>query len=123
VSDDLQEVLRAMASGTDYISAGHDLVLHEAADRLDRMGKSLRDIEAWARAYPLTQFPKPDLKRAAEVLSMNGLTLDAISADAMRHVLDGIISIARDGLTDSTAADRAIVPPSWLKHLAGERPR
>lgn len=64
----------------------------------ERMEKSLHDIEAWARAYPLTVFPEPDMKKAAEVLRMHGMTVDAISASAMRHVLDGIINIVRDGL-------------------------
>lgn len=66
--------------------------------RMDRQRKALLDILAWERAYPLSVFPKPDLKRAATVLAMNGMTLDAISADAMRHVLAGVANIARDGL-------------------------
>jgi len=66
--------------------------------KAERMEKALRDIETWARSYPLSMFPTPDLKRAAQVLEANGMTLDAISADAMRHVLDGVINLVRDGL-------------------------
>lgn len=44
-------------------------------------------VEQWAEAYPLDMFPKPDLHKAREVLSAAGLSLDCISADAMRHVI------------------------------------
>lgn len=55
----------------------------------DRMHK----INNWINAYPLEIFPEPDLKKAARVLSENGMTLDAISASGMRHVLKGIKEI------------------------------
>lgn len=44
-------------------------------------------VNDWARAYPLGVFPEPDLKRAAELLGAGGITLDAVSASAMRHVI------------------------------------
>lgn len=53
----------------------------------------LEKIKTWAEAYPLDVFPEPDFKKAAEVLKQNGMTLDAISASNMRHVLDGIKAI------------------------------
>ncbi|KKN07453.1 hypothetical protein LCGC14_1066790 [marine sediment metagenome] len=53
----------------------------------------LERIHIWQRAYPLKAFPKPDLKKAAEVLKDAGMTLDAITADNMRHVLDQIKSM------------------------------
>jgi hypothetical protein len=43
-------------------------------------------------------FPEPDLKKAAEVLKANGMTLDAISASCMRHVVEGVGKIAREAL-------------------------
>jgi hypothetical protein len=64
----------------------------------ERMEKALRDIVQWARAYPFTAFPKPDLQRAHKALAGSGVSVDAISADAMRHVLDGIVNVALDGL-------------------------
>ncbi len=44
-------------------------------------------VEQWARAYPEDVFPKPDMKRAYEVLKAEGLSLDCISAANMRHVI------------------------------------
>lgn len=53
----------------------------------------LAKIVQWIEAYPLEVFPEPDLKKAAKVLKENGMTLDAISASNMRHVLNGIKAI------------------------------
>jgi hypothetical protein len=44
-------------------------------------------IEQWAEAYPLDVFPKPDLYKARDVLAAASISLDCISADAMRHVI------------------------------------
>ena len=66
-------------------------------EEIGRLGEILREIDNWTKAYPLEAFPKPDLKRAARVLKENGMTLDAISADNMRHVLDGIREIIKKG--------------------------
>ena len=64
--------------------------------------KRLAEIIAWAKAYPVAVFPEPDLKRAAEVLKNAGLSLDAVSASCMRHVLTGVAEIADRAL----ASDR-----------------
>jgi hypothetical protein len=45
------------------------------------------EIAGWEQAYPLSAFPEPDLERAAAVLKDAGMTLDAISASNMRHVV------------------------------------
>lgn len=60
----------------------------------ERMSDSMHKIKNWTEAYPLQVFPEPDMKRAAEVLKDAGLTLDAISASSMRHVLNGVREIA-----------------------------
>jgi len=72
----------------------------EASLRADneQMEEALQRIEQWSRAYPLTVFPEPDLKRARELLEAGGMTLDAISAHAMRHVVEGVGEIARRAL-------------------------
>jgi FMN phosphatase YigB (HAD superfamily) len=75
----------------------------------ERLREALERIEQWSRAYPLSIFPEPDLKKAAEVLKANGMTLDAISAHAMRHVVEGVGKIARDALGDAQAR----VPEEW----------
>lgn len=55
----------------------------------------LREIETWAKAYPLTVFPEPDLQKAREVLQAAGMTLDAISASTMRYALSRVMEIMR----------------------------
>jgi len=62
----------------------------------DRLQEALRRIEEWSRAYPLSVFPEPDLAKARALLEAGGMTLDAISAHAMRHVVDGVGKIARE---------------------------
>lgn len=49
--------------------------------------ETLQELSAWARAYPVTIFPEPDFDKAHKVLTENGMTLDAISASNMRHVI------------------------------------
>jgi len=65
--------------------------------RLEAENAALRDkmqrIMTWCDAYPLDIFPEPDFKIAHELLKAGGMTLDAISASNMRHVLDGIRDI------------------------------
>ena len=61
-----------------------------AADEIERLNDILQTIEMWSKLYPLDIFPEPNFKLAAEVLEKNGMTLDAISAINMRHVLSGI---------------------------------
>lgn len=67
----------------------------------ERLEDALRKIQNWARAYPLQIFPKPDLKKAARILKAEGMTLDAISADAMRHVIKGVSEIVEQGLKEN----------------------
>jgi hypothetical protein len=69
-------------------------------EQLERYKDALRRIAAWADAYPITVFRKPDLKRAHEVLTAAGMTLDAISADAIRHVVEDVGRIAKEALNN-----------------------
>lgn len=68
------------------------------AEREERLEAALEEIEQWSHAYPLAVFPKPDLKKARRLLEAGGMTLDGISADAMRHVITRVGQIARDAL-------------------------
>ena len=65
-----------------------------------RVREALERIEQWSRAYPLDVFPEPDMKRVAAVLKAAGLTLDAVSASNMRHVVEGVGEIARAALAE-----------------------
>ena len=65
-----------------------------------KLREALKRIDVWVKAYPLDRFPKPDLQKAYEVLKAAGMTLGAISADNMRHVLDGIKDIVSEALEE-----------------------
>ena len=67
-------------------------------DKNDRMEAHLEAISAWGDAYPLVVFPEPDFKKVRELLEAGGITLDCVSASNMRHVVEGVAKIAREGL-------------------------
>ena len=78
--------------GSTHFPVGH--YCHKAAAELRRLHEVntelvevLQEINEWAKAYPITIFPEPDFNKAHKVLTENGMTLDAISASNMRHVL------------------------------------
>ena len=71
------------------------------AEWIEVLTEALLRIVDWGGAYPEDIFPEPDdayLKRAHEVLTANGMTLDRIAAHCMRHVLRGVSSIASEAL-------------------------
>lgn len=70
-------------------------------DVIETMEEALQRIDQWSQAYPLDIFPEPDLKKAAELLKAGGVTLDAVSASCMRHVVTGVGEIARRALQES----------------------
>jgi hypothetical protein len=73
-------------------------------DRIEQLAEALRRIVAWSEAYPLEVFPEPDeayYRRAHEVLTANGMTLDRLSAAAMRHAVEGVGEIARTALEEA----------------------
>ena len=65
----------------------------EDANRVERMDGALQQIKDWSQAYPLTAFPEPDMAKAHKVLTAAGMTLDAISASSMRHVITRVQAI------------------------------
>jgi hypothetical protein len=62
----------------------------------DELRDFLHELDGWERAYPLSAFPEPDMRKAAELLKAGGMTLDAISASNMRHVVSQIAPKAAD---------------------------
>lgn len=68
----------------------------ELRDEIERLTGILARIEAWCDAYPVAIFHEPDWAKAAQVLKENGMTLDAISASNMRHVLKGVHQIIKE---------------------------
>lgn len=79
-----RHALRSLAEQVEQLTADKE----KLQERLDQ-------ITTWAEAYPLTMFPEPDFKKAHEVLSAAGMTLDAISASNMRHVITQVAAIAK----------------------------
>jgi len=59
----------------------------------DCMENALHQLRQWSKAYPIDIFPEPDFKKAHKVLTDNGISLAAISAANMRHVITGVIKI------------------------------
>ena len=59
--------------------------------------EKLHQIRNWCDAYPLEVFPEPDFKKARRLLEAGGMTIDAISASNMRHVLRGVRRIIDGG--------------------------
>ena len=96
MTDKQPEALRLAEafSGLRRFSPEHFALLEKAAAELRRLHEvnaelveALQELSAWARAYPVTIFPEPDFDKAHKVLTENGMTLDAISASNMRHVI------------------------------------
>ena len=67
--------------------------LNKTNNAFKELESALHKIDNWAKAYPIKAFPEPDLKKAAKVLKAAGLTLDAISASNMRHVINRVKEI------------------------------
>ena len=109
----LLQAISTFDSETDWHNAGDD-VLREQFDpyamlrlveqQAERLEDGHRRIVEWAKAYPLDVFPEPDFEKAAQVLKDAGMTLDAISASNMRHVVEGVGNIAKDALASQEEA-------------------
>lgn len=66
----------------------------------EQMQKALERISQWAKAYPLSVFPEPDFKMAHKALKEHGISLDAVSASNMRHVIKGVSKIVDEALKE-----------------------
>lgn len=65
---------------------------------VERLRAALERISKWVDAHPLDVFPEPDLAKVNEVLKEAGLSLGAVSASNMRHVISGVGIFARVAL-------------------------
>lgn len=99
------EKIKQKANWLKSISLSTNSYCHEeaelfvaAAERIEELEDALQRIDNWAKAYPLSVFPEPDFKKAAEVLKAAGLSLDAISASNMRHVITQVKDIVEQAL-------------------------
>jgi len=73
-------------------------------DKLERYEEALQRIASWSDAYPIGIFPEPDWQKAAELLNAGGITIDAVSAHCMRHVIAGVGAIAKQALAETDDA-------------------
>lgn len=68
--------------------------------KVERYEDALQEIDDWAKDYPLDVFPEPDLKLAHELLQAGGMTIDAVSASAMRFLLVRVQEIVKKAVND-----------------------
>lgn len=59
----------------------------------EKLENTLQKIKERCKAYPVEVFPEPDFPKVVKVLEQNGMTLDAIAASIIRHVLKDILKI------------------------------
>lgn len=105
----LVETLKLLEQADDYEDQTLAMVqCHEIsqrrANRLEILEDGMERIVNWAKAYPIEAFPEPDMAIAAKVLQEAGITLDAISASNIRHVIEEVGKIAKEALEAMEAA-------------------
>ena len=97
-----QELNDLVKGGNDFaIQIATQLLAAEATikaqnDALEKVRDTAHRISQWCAAYPLDIFPEPDFKLARKGLKSVGITMDAVSASNMRHVLKGITGYAKE---------------------------
>lgn len=101
-SDDPDEITRLTADVKRLKGVQQKVysALLDEREKVARLTAALERIREWSDAYPLDVFPEPDWKKSEAVLSAAGLSLSAISAANMRHVISGVGSIARAALEE-----------------------
>ena len=67
---------------------------------IEQLEGTLNRLRQWGKAYPLNTFPEPDLNRARRLLENGGITLDAVSASTMRHVVTRVLEITEEKTDD-----------------------
>jgi hypothetical protein len=79
--------------------------LEAANNRVEKLEAALEKLQQWSEAYPLDIFPEPNFADAVKALSRAGITLDAVSASNMRHVLMRVKEIADAALDKEPSND------------------
>jgi cell division protein FtsB len=83
--------------------------LAEVEAERDALKEEMEGFATWADSYPTSVFHQPDvggLKRAREVLTAAGMTLDALSAMVYRHALAYISERARAALKAASEGEK-----------------
>lgn len=106
ISDENLEAREPIQASLDLLEQLQDSEAVAGMERIEKLEDALHQITTWSQAYPIGIFPKPDLKKARKVLSQEGMTLDEISADAMRHVIEGVQKIIEKVLPSVSDANQ-----------------
>ena len=93
LSDPNPEQTDAYYRGVDAGEALSSQMIEELEERIVELEDVLSKLEVWSKAYPLQVFPEPDLELVMKALNVVGITLDVVSASAMRHVLKEVVKI------------------------------
>ena len=67
-----------------------DAEIAERDIKIEQLEDKIQLIRNWAEAYPLDIFPEPDFAEVHAVLTKNKLSLSAVSASNMRHVINEV---------------------------------
>ena len=60
----------------------------------EQVNEAIEHITEWKdKAYPLDIFPEPDLRKAHELLTAGGMSLDVVSASNIRFALGRVCEI------------------------------
>jgi PHD/YefM family antitoxin component YafN of YafNO toxin-antitoxin module len=94
--DAVEEAALEIEHLREEVATWRDLRAALAAE-IERLTEAHEQIVEWSHAYPLAIF---HLKRTHELLKAGGMTLDAISAEAMRHVIEQVAKISRAALDE-----------------------
>jgi hypothetical protein len=78
-------------------------------ERLEVAEDKLRLIADWCAAYPLEEFPKPNMMEVRALLGDTLLT--QLSAYNMRHVCEGIAEISQAGGSDAVEESKTAQHP------------
>lgn len=88
-----------------------DEQIEKLEQRIEDLEGTLDILRIWVEHYPLKIFPEPDMKEAMNALNVVGITLDAVSASAMRHVLTQVTEMI-DLMHPRTEQARTADPPT-----------
>ena len=73
------------------------------SERIEVLEAALLRIADWADSCPIEKYPEPDYRKAHDLLSAGGMSLEIICACNMRHAVEGAGAIAREALNYSSA--------------------
>ena len=96
----------AIDGRTHYEGCWAERVYRDCAERrIAALEAQLTRIKEWCNAYPLEQFPEPDMQRF--LIALGPQLLSELSAHNYRHVLNGIKAIIEGVSTGDAGTDKS----------------